>query len=545
MVPRIHHGGRGMSGLVDYVTHDQTTPDKSHPTSATRVGWIENLNLPACQPEIAALIMSRTAADADQIKREAGTSTRGRKLKKPVAHLTLSWAPNERPDRAEMMSAVRGALKAIGYDKCQALVAEHHDRDQLHVHIAVCRIDPTTGKACGRANDARRLSAWAEQYERSRGPLLIPVREERNDCRQAFSAAVEHEMRGWTPTTPTAVKTKRDQTIQRTAARRQAIEHVRTTDRHHLPPTAAPAARGPGRPGPHSPEDRAAWSALHAEHAAANTTPRIQRTERVEVARILRDTRAVTVQADEIIHTMAGAAVRPAAPPAVPAVRVPAAPGREIPPLRRGSVPAPPAAPPVRVPAAPEREIPPLRRGSVPAPPAAPAVRVPAAPEREIPPLRRGSVPAAPAAPAVRVPAAPGREIPPLRRGSVPAPPAAPPVRVPAAPARPAARDRHTQTADETPVGKLRPDLEARARDQAVIDKARRDKARRDKARRDKAQREARVTAAAVRGQAGAAAAMAEMMNSELTTDAGAGIGAERPAPVVRSGSKTGPRRDR
>ena len=455
-----------------------------------------------------------------------------------------------------MMTAVRGALKSIGYDKCQALVAEHHDRDQLHVHIALCRVDPSSGKACGRTNDAIRLSAWAEKHERSRGPLLIPVRESRNDCRQAFAAAVDHEMSGWTPT---AAKTKRDQAIERTAARRQALERVRTTDRHHLPPTAAPAARGPGRPGPHSPEDRAAWSALHAEHAAADTTPRIQRTERVEVARILRDTRAVTVQADEI-QTMAGPAVRPAAPAASP-VRVPAAPGREIPPLRRGSsVRAVPAAPPVRVPAAPGREIPPLRRGSsVRAVPAAPPVRVPAAPGREIPPLRRGSsVRAVLAAPPVRVPAAPGREIPPLRRGSsVRAVPAAPPVRVPAAPARPAARERHhIQTAGGTPVdlGELRRDLEARARDRAVIEL---DEARRDKARRDKA-REARVAAAAVRDQAGAAArpsagpngpvraAMAEF-GGELTTDAGAGIGAERPAPVGVGGrgSETGPRRGR
>ena len=81
--------------------------------------------------------MARTAADAEDIKQLAGTSSRGRKLKAPFIHLSLSWSPDEpRPDRAEMLRATEEALKSIGMDACQALVVEHTDTAHPHVHVA-------------------------------------------------------------------------------------------------------------------------------------------------------------------------------------------------------------------------------------------------------------------------------------------------------------------------------------------------------------------------------------------------------------------------
>ena len=59
-------------------------------------------------------------------------------------------------------------------DACQALVVEHTDTAHPHVHVAVCRVDPETGKACGRKNDAKKLSAWAAKYERSRERVQAP-----------------------------------------------------------------------------------------------------------------------------------------------------------------------------------------------------------------------------------------------------------------------------------------------------------------------------------------------------------------------------------
>ena len=99
MIPRIHTGGRGVRGLVAYITRDPASPGERNPTTDERVGLVAGLNLPTDDPYLAGLIMARTAADAEDIKQLAGTSSRGRKLKAPFSHLSLSWSPDEpRPD---------------------------------------------------------------------------------------------------------------------------------------------------------------------------------------------------------------------------------------------------------------------------------------------------------------------------------------------------------------------------------------------------------------------------------------------------------------
>ena len=192
MIPRIHTGGRGVRGLVAYITHDPSSPDQRQPTTDERVGLVAGLNLPTDDPHLAGLIMARTAADAEDIKQLAGTSSRGRKLKAPFSHLSLSWSPDEpRPDRVEMRRATEEALKSIGMDACQALLVEHTDTAHPHVHVAVCRVDPETGKACGRKNDARKLSTWAAKYERSRERIQVPNRIARREAREEYRAVVD------------------------------------------------------------------------------------------------------------------------------------------------------------------------------------------------------------------------------------------------------------------------------------------------------------------------------------------------------------------
>ena len=56
-----------------------------------------------------------TVRDADARKAGAGISTRGRKLKNPYEHVTLSWSPKEpAPSRDQMMGAAHEALKVRG-----------------------------------------------------------------------------------------------------------------------------------------------------------------------------------------------------------------------------------------------------------------------------------------------------------------------------------------------------------------------------------------------------------------------------------------------
>ena len=115
----------------------------------------------------------------------AGVSAAGRKLEKPVVHYTLSWAKDERPDRAEMNRAAEETLKALGLERHQALIVAHNDKTHPHVHLVVNRVDPATGKAAKLGNDRLKLANWAERWERDRGGLRCPERVTNRKKREA------------------------------------------------------------------------------------------------------------------------------------------------------------------------------------------------------------------------------------------------------------------------------------------------------------------------------------------------------------------------
>ena len=262
MIPRIHAGGRGGRGLVAYITHDRPSAGERQPTTDERVGLVAGLNLPTDDPHLAGLIMARTAADAEVIKQLAGTSSRGRKLKAPFSHLSLSWSPDEpRPDRAEMLRATEEALKAIGMGACQALVIEHTDTAHPHVHVAICRVDPETGKACGRKNDARKLSTWAAKYERSRGRVQVPNRIARREAREEYRAVVDVQVDADVPVDP---------------AKKKAGAVV------PLPPMQG--KRGAGRAA-RTAAERQEWTAHFKAQVQSRTPPDQARRERVRLAR--------------------------------------------------------------------------------------------------------------------------------------------------------------------------------------------------------------------------------------------------------------------
>ena len=262
MIPRIHAGGRGVRGLVAYITHDPSSAGEPQPATDERVGLVAGLNLPTDDPHLAGLIMARTAADAEAIKQLAGTSSRGRKLKAPFSHLSLSWSPDEpRPDRVEMRRAAEAALKSIGMHACQALVVEHTDTAHPHVHVAVCRVDPETGKACGRKNDARKLSTWAAKYERSRERVQVPNRIARGQAREEYRAVVD-------------VQVDAGVSVDEASMKARAVVP--------LPPMQA--KRGAGRAA-RTPAERQEWTAHFKAQVQTRPPPDQARRERVQLAR--------------------------------------------------------------------------------------------------------------------------------------------------------------------------------------------------------------------------------------------------------------------
>ena len=185
MVAKVHALGRSFAGVAAYCLHD--APDRfegGRPETDERVEWADTRNL-ASRPERAAGQMAATANAAPELKRLAGVSAAGRKLEKPVVHYTLSWAKDERPDRAEMNRAAEETLKALALERHQALIVAHNDKTHPHVHLVVNRVDPETGKAAKLGNDRLKLANWAERWERDRGGLRCPERVTNRKKREA------------------------------------------------------------------------------------------------------------------------------------------------------------------------------------------------------------------------------------------------------------------------------------------------------------------------------------------------------------------------
>ena len=255
--------GSNFGGLVKYMTHDPPTDDIRNPQSADRVAWTETQNLETDDPALAARIMAGVVRDAPMLKQLAGVSGRGRKLKDPVLHLILSWPPGVNPAKQEMLAATKGALKTLGLEEHQAVTVAHKDRDHNHTHTAVNRVSTIDGRAVKLQQSGRRLSAWAEQYEREHGGIRIPNRVER----------------------------------------RQILNEPRKPNerRRKLPPMQR--RTGPGR-SPRLPAERRGWTRHYQRQRAAAETarqagrkpdPAVERRRRVRVARRQRMIRPVRI----------------------------------------------------------------------------------------------------------------------------------------------------------------------------------------------------------------------------------------------------------
>ncbi len=174
MIPKIASRGTSFRGAAAYYLHDKGADTRE------RVAFCQTENLAVADPELAWRLMAVTAMNADLLKHDAGTATAGGKIQKPVYTLSLSWSPEEKPSRAEMIAAANSALKAIGLSKCQTLLVSHNDEPHPHIHAIVNLVDPDTGKIRNPGLDKRKLSRWAEEYEKRQGKIRCEQRVENN-----------------------------------------------------------------------------------------------------------------------------------------------------------------------------------------------------------------------------------------------------------------------------------------------------------------------------------------------------------------------------
>ena len=200
MITVIHRQGTSFKGLIaQYLTHDKDTLETSH-----RVAWSHCSGMATQDPVVASRIMAATARQKERLKAVSNDVAKaGRKFKgKPVLHMTLSWAPEERGEvtKDEMISAAKAAIASLGVkkdeylgkkwidkkankytkqyakrthtgDMHQAVMVAHDDGpgSAPHVHVALCLVHPETGLSLPLTRSQRKLSSWALAYRQAQG----------------------------------------------------------------------------------------------------------------------------------------------------------------------------------------------------------------------------------------------------------------------------------------------------------------------------------------------------------------------------------------
>lgn len=182
MVPDIAKKGHSFKGAFQYYLHDKGAD------TAERVGWTETRNLMTDDPTGARNIMIATALQADELKKAAGIKAAGRKSTQSVYAYALAWHPDEagQINKAEMLAAADASLKELKADHLQAVIVCHTDQKHPHVHVILNRVDPNDGRMHGFKNDRIQLSTWANKYERERGNIVTPAREEKRKNREQY-----------------------------------------------------------------------------------------------------------------------------------------------------------------------------------------------------------------------------------------------------------------------------------------------------------------------------------------------------------------------
>ena len=171
---------RGRIEIPEKRLAEEASREDRDPEQAGRVEWTATVNMATDDPRRAAREMSAVANYAPDLKRLSGIGAGGRKLEKPVAHYTLSWAEGETPDPRTQGAAVLSSLKVLGLDDRQSVIVAHNDGRTPHVHVVANRVSPEDGRAAKLSQDRLKLSRWAEGYEREQGQIRCPRRVEHN-----------------------------------------------------------------------------------------------------------------------------------------------------------------------------------------------------------------------------------------------------------------------------------------------------------------------------------------------------------------------------
>lgn len=187
MIPRIATGGTSFKGAFQYYLHDKDA------TTRTRVAWTHTENILTDEPDKAWRVMAYTAKEQARLKEAAGQAPTGRKLTKPVFSYSLSWHPEQRPNRDHMLATARRSLAVLGLNEHETVIIAHRDEPQHHVHVIVNRVHPITGIAAKTSHSKLRLSEFAHEYELDHGKVYCRQREENHRKRREGERTMYHD----------------------------------------------------------------------------------------------------------------------------------------------------------------------------------------------------------------------------------------------------------------------------------------------------------------------------------------------------------------
>ncbi len=156
VIGEIRTGG-SFRGLTHYLLHGSAA------TRAKTPEWVELRNLASRDAERAWVEMEATASENPRVG-------------KPVFHVVLSPAPGDELGDGDWKRLADRVLGELGLGEHQVLVALHRDTDHPHLHLAVNRVHPVTGKAWSAWRSKTRLEGILRGVERDWGLRVVPGR---------------------------------------------------------------------------------------------------------------------------------------------------------------------------------------------------------------------------------------------------------------------------------------------------------------------------------------------------------------------------------
>lgn len=167
------------AALCNYLLHGK--PGSKH--NPKRVAWAMTHNLHADIPEHAAKIMDATALLSPRIQ-------------KPTYHAMIAWHINETPTPEQMQHIAIRTLQMMDLEEHQALIVGHGDTSHRHLHMAINRVHPGTGRAWKTSHDYLRLDRVMKALAEEQGFTYVP-----SHRFNVGDAAVHQRTRGLTKAT--------------------------------------------------------------------------------------------------------------------------------------------------------------------------------------------------------------------------------------------------------------------------------------------------------------------------------------------------------